>query len=176
MSIRDTEIDRLTKYCQALGLTVNYRRYKPGDPGAEVVAVEGVPTTVNIYIWPGKSKTHIVLDFIHELAHMVSYIYNGRRDSQDLLDALTEEDQRKPGQSPIAKWKRKLIYDCERKDAAYRYNIIKELDIKVPKHKFMADMELDLWIYKYFYITGDYPKREDVRNKKKELKEKYRGQ
>ncbi len=176
MHVRDAELERMHKYAESLGLKVIYRKCKGEDVGAVVTAIDGVPQTLTLYSWPGKSKTQQVLDFSHELAHMISFIYKGRRDSQQLLDALVEEGDRKPGDKPISKRKRKLIYECERKDSEYRANVIAEMNIKVPEYKWRADVDLDNWFYHYFYINGNYPTHKMILEKKKELRNKYRGQ
>jgi len=171
--VRDEEIKKLENYARGLGLRVEYRTAKRGDPGASLISVNGISERIVMYLWPRKSKTQIVLDFVHELAHHMGFVYNGRVDNPALLDALIEEDDRKDGDKPITKAKRKLIYECEANDSKYREMIIREIGLHLPEAKFKIDLELDLWVYKHYYLTGNLPTTKEFTKKKSEVKEKY---
>ncbi|MFN9914261.1 MAG: hypothetical protein ACK53L_16855, partial [Pirellulaceae bacterium] len=88
--------------------------------------------------------------------------------------ALIEEDNRKPGDPPISKEKRKLIYEMEKEDSTYRDYVAHEVHIKIPKQKLELDKQLDIWIYHYYYKHGNYPTYQQVSNKKKKLLKKLR--
>lgn len=173
MGIRDNEIKKLENYAKGLGLRVEYRNHRPGDPGAALISVDGISEKIVMYIWPRKPKSQIVLDFLHELAHHMGFVYKGRRDDPALLNALIEEGDRKPKDPPIEKAKRKLIYECEKSDATYRSMIAHEVGITIPEHKLKMDIELDIWVYRYYYLTGNLPTADKFRDKKKLIKRKY---
>jgi hypothetical protein len=173
MSIRDDEIKRLDQYARGLGLGVEFRQHRPGNPGAALVSFDGKSEKIVMYLWPRKSKLQIVLDFIHELAHHVAWIHKNRKDDPKLVDALVEEDSRKENDPPIAKRKRHLIYKCEKHDASYRDIIAHEVGLQLPKHALDIDRDLDLWLYKWYYDTGTSPSRKQFQEKKQELKRKY---
>lgn len=171
--IRDEEIKRLEQYAKGLGLKVEYRRSKPGHGvGAEVVSIDGISVILVLYMWPGISKKLIVLNFLHELGHHLSWIYKNRKDDPKLLKALVAEDERKPGDSPIPKRMRKLIYEMEKQDAEYRMFVAHEVGVKLSAEVIREDIELDVWFYHEYYVRGDYPSQLEVLAKRKEIKQR----
>lgn len=173
MSIRDEEIKKLENYAKGLGLKVEYKQHHKGDPGAALISSNGVSERIEMYLWPRKSKTQIVLDFLHELAHHMGFVYRGRVDDPALLEALIEESERQPNDPRIPIAKRKLIYDCEKSDSQYRLMIAREVGIKISEEKIKYDIELDIWVYRHYWKHGDLPTRYQTRTKKRQLKEKY---
>lgn len=170
MGIRDEEIKRLEKYAQGLGITILYKKYRKGDPGA-TMSTDG--KILEMYVWSSKSKTRLILDMIHELAHAMSHIYNNRQEDPKTNEALNSEDNRKRGDKPLSKKKRKLIYDAEVFDSQYRDAIWHEVNIKLPKWRLSLDKELDNWFYYHYYKHGEFPLIKDINQKNLELKRKY---
>lgn len=170
MSKKDEEIKKLERYAQGLGIKVSWLQHKKGLPGAEWHS-DG--SQINIYIWPRKSKTQIILDFVHELAHHMSWVYSGRKTDFKTDQALELDENRKPGDPPIPKEQRKIIYLAEKNDAKYRKKIVKELGLSVSPALLKIDIKLDIWIYKKYYLTGDAPSYKDIKKKLRELKAKY---
>lgn len=163
--IRDSEIDRLIKYAQSMGLTVHFKPYKPGNAGALwEIGGDGRPF-LTMYTWPRQSKTRLILNFIHELAHHLAWVYNNRELSNSLINALNKDDEGKN----LTKRERYLIYKAEKDDAEYRDQIMQELDIKIPVYKYLADVKVDIWFYKQFYLKGEYPSLVEVYDKYKEF-------
>lgn len=164
MSIRDEEIKRLIKYSEGLNLPVKWVERTPysDDPGAMVISHDGVPECLEMYVWPGKSKTQIILDFLHELGHQLGWIYNNRTDPPELLEACSTDNPDKK--------QRKLIYEMEKRDAVYRDYVYNEVGIKIPHWKLDVDIALDLWYYKYWWRTNKHPTKQQFKRKEKELK------
>ncbi len=173
--IRDQEIKRLEQYAKGLGLKVEYKQHQPGNASAELLSYNGVSDTIVMYLWQNKSKTQIVLDFLHELAHHLSWIHRDRKDDPALLEALIAEDARKESDPPLPKAQRKLIYQCEKRDAEFRAIIAHEVGIKVSAAKQELDRLLDVWIYEYYYRTGKFPTRELRRKKTRHFMKKLEG-
>ena len=172
MSYLDDELVRMQKYAEGLGIKVSRKLHKRGCPGAEW-HTDG--SQITIYQWPRQAKATLLLNFLHELAHHAAYVYSGRK-SHSLTDrALLEEDARKETDPPLAKSKRRLIYETEKNDSKWREIIHHELNLKLPIWKVRADVELDLWIYKRYYVTGNYPKQRDVDLKQEKLKKKWKA-
>jgi hypothetical protein len=164
--IRDQEIKRLEQYSAGLGLPVRRRKYDGDGTGAKVViAPDGNPEYMLMNIWPGKSKTQIILDLLHEIGHQLGYIYNGRQDPPELIAALQAD---KP-----TKKQRKLIYEMEKRDAQYRVFAYQETNVKIPKEKLMADIDLDVWFYRQWYLTGKACTARELSAKRDELRRKY---
>lgn len=167
MGIRDQEIQKLQSYAEGLGLQVQWRKHRRGDPGAAWITDGSV---LIMYTWPGKSKKRIVLDFLHELAHHMAWVYNNRQEDSATDEALDKESSRKPGDPPIDKTYRKLIYVAERDDAEYRNAIAHEVGIKLDKKVLELDKKLDIAIYLYYYRTGEMPTQSFIERKKNKLK------
>jgi hypothetical protein len=168
--IRDQELARLEKYAQGLNIRVTYKTYKPGDPGA-TMTTDG--TELTLYIWPRMSKRKLILNFIHELGHAMSFIYNNRKTKAREDLALHAEASRKNGDPVLPKRLRKLIYEGEKFDAGYRAQIWHEVGIKMHENILKMDIELDNWVYLVYYETGEMPTGLAIKNKELELKEKY---
>lgn len=164
--IRDQEIKRLEQYSAGLGLPVRRRKYEGDGTGAKVViSSDGNPEYILMNIWPGKSKTQIILDLLHEIGHQLGFIYNGRQDPPELMEALQAD---KPN-----KKQRKLIYEMEKRDAQYREFAYQETNIKIPKAKLLIDIELDIWFYRNWYLTGKPCTTKELVTKRNQLRSKY---
>lgn len=157
MGIRDQEIKRLEQYAKGLGLRVEYKVGKRGSGvGAEIVYHDGVASHITLYTYSRISKKRLILNFLHELGHHLSWIYKNRKDNTMLLEALYADAMLKKGEQ-LPKHQRKLIYLMEKEDAEYRNNIAHEVGITLPENTLKVDIALDIWIYKYYYLYGKYP-------------------
>lgn len=163
MSIRDEELKRIDQYSKSLGIVVVKKQHKRGDPGATWHLDNGQPV-LTLYYWPGQSKIQIILNYIHELAHHMSWIYNNQKIDEAVDKALDDSEHR-----DLPKKERKIIYDMEVDDAKYRLSIYKELNLKFPEYKLMIDIALDDFIYKTYYLTGSTPSTREITRVKKEL-------
>lgn len=169
MSKRDEELNRLKKYAEGLGLRVSFRRHRPGNAGALWVLDENNSPELVMYEWPGQSKSRMILNFIHELAHHLAWVYKGRKLETAVIKALNMDNE----QEDVPKEMRYIIYKMEKDDADYRDFIVKELDIKLPSYKIKADKAVDIWFYRQYWLTGKYPTLKAVMSKDKELRRKY---
>lgn len=172
MAIRDEELKRLEKYAQGLNTKVTYKQYKRGGgSGAEWLISEDSSTELILYIWPNQSKTTLILNFVHELAHHMSHIYRNRKETQKTLNAFSKQDEK-----DISKEERKIVYLSEKEDAQYRRNIWQEVDIKIPLWKLEVDIILDIWEYKMYYLRGKHPTQEEMKIKRKKIEKQIRGE
>jgi hypothetical protein len=156
MGIRDNEIARIEKYAAGLGIKVQWKKYKKENGGAEAEWVEG-GTGIIMYTWARQSKTSQILALVHELAHHKSWIHANRKDNPAVIAALDTDACHKRGQPPIDKELRKRIWLMEYNDAKLQDAVFHELDLKIPRYKFLATRRVDLWFYRQFYITGKRP-------------------
>lgn len=167
MGIRDEELKRLKKYAEGLGLKVTYKPYVKYSSDSAAWAIDG--SEIIIYENAEKSKTDLILDFVHELGHHLSFVYNNktvpaqvdRALDKELLDTKPTEDQRK------------AILDFELLGMQYHKTIIKEVNIKIPYWKFQKENDFQRFVYTHYWKHGESPsvsKRNEFRRK---LKEKY---
>jgi len=166
MGIRDLEISRLVKYAESLGVHIKFEKHKKGLPGAMWELSADNSRTIIVYEWSGISKTTIILNLLHELAHEKSYIKQNRKLDINVLNAITKHEDH------LDKSHRKIIYEMEKADAIYRLEIAHELDIRIPKSRIINDIKLDLFIYRYFYLKGIYPTTEEINRYAKKKRKK----
>lgn len=110
------------------------------------------------------SKKRLILDKIHELAHMAHWIDSGKVNDDMLFDALNTEDNRQgPYDHKVDKSLRKLIYEDEVIATTFRQNIRKQLDLEsITEQDLDLDIKLDIWIYNYYYQKGEFPTLKQV--------------
>lgn len=169
MGIRDEEIKRLEHYAKGLGIKVTWKPYEKGTHVGAEWATDG--SEIVIYVRKKMSKTLIILNFLHELGHHLAWVYKGRPGQMKSDDALIKEAEGKS----LTKEERRILYKEEVADYKYRELIYNEVGIKIAKHKFLADVDLDHWIYRQFYLTGRYPGYTQVAKKHKEFLKKYKN-
>lgn len=160
--IRDLELARLINYGKALNTAVIFYKDKE-DAGSW--SLDG--SEIHIH-WPKSStKTDVILTLLHELGHHAWFIHVcNRQQHQPLYNAL---NAKKP-----TKRQRKVILDCEIAATKWWNTIIKEADIQIPTWKVERQMELDLWMYEYFYANSDWPNWPERNLKYKDLTFKYK--
>lgn len=169
------DLAKLTKYAQGLGLKVSVKEYTIRSGDGAGWTTDG--TEITLYRWANQTTTRMILNLLHELGHHLSWVYAGRGRHRALEKALYMEDQRTSKRDPVLpKRYRKLIYESEVKDAEYREQIALEVGLRIPAWKIKADKELDIWLYKMYYETGNTPSQKEGAAKYKELKDKYREQ
>lgn len=168
--IRDREIDRLLKYCEALGIKVVF---VPDLDGSAEWAIDGSEIRINKTRNTG--KTELILTLIHELGHHLWFVYKKQRQPDIKFDeAITKQffAENRGGSTP--KQSRKKILQIEKEGIKYWDIVVKDVDIKIPSWKIEMSKEFDIWQYEVYYETGKFPVRAVRRLKLKELTLKYK--
>lgn len=164
--VRDEEIKRLLDYCKSLSIQVIWDNNLT-DAGASWDNINKDQAVIRLQKNIG-NKTLTILYLLHELAHHLAWVYDNRKLSKEITDALSQEE-------PKTYAARRLIYEMEKSDSIYRLNIVKELNIKLPEYKILLDIKLDEWIYYEYWQNGKFPNLKQIRTKQRELKEGYNG-
>ena len=147
MSWVDDDLAKLKNYAKALGLTVKFKSSNDSkDASAEY---DGESKTIYLYENFNKSKTLLIMCFIHELGHHREFLDKNKKDGDLLTEALTEERPNKT--------QRMALYISESNAALYMPIIRDELGLKLSRYKIAAEAALDQWIAKIYYETGKYP-------------------
>lgn len=160
MSIRDDEIKRLLNYAKSLNIQIVWKD-NLGDAGATWEELSKDKAIIKLTKYNNKTLT--ILYLLHELAHHLAWVYDDRKLSEAMDRALRAE---KPTYDT-----RRLIYEMEKRDAKYRYNIVKELNIKLSEKKLALDIQLDEWLYYEYWQRGKFPSVKEARAKRKQLRE-----
>lgn len=164
------DVRRLLAYAKGLGLTVKFKPYNP----ITKVGGEYSDETKEIVVYRSKkdSSHDITLVLLHELGHHLDFIYKGKRDSKRLEAALKKSEGESEG--ILARSYRKSILECEIAGTGYMPQITKELDLRIPMWKVVAEMKLDQWIARRFYQSGHYPTVAEIKSKRNELRNKLK--
>lgn len=170
MGIRDNEIERLVKYAEGLGIKLFFKKYVPGSAGAMWTVAEDDTVELTLFTWEKQSKTQMILNFLHELAHHMAWVYQERSFSSELSRILNKNHDG----TPLTKKERYAIFKEERDDSVYREAIAHEIGIKIPTWKIKVDIELDIFIYYHYYEHDEYPNNTQIKEKRKELYKKYK--
>lgn len=166
MNVRDRELERLEAYAKSLGIKVTYRKSKKEHSNAAEFYIDG--SGIIVYTWPGLSKTRMILNLLHEAAHAVHWVHSKKKTNKDLVKALVRESNRSKGES-LSEADRKLIYEDEHIATHYWDQIIKLVDIKINPMVVLIRKKLDIFQYRYYYETGEFPTQKQVLLKKKEF-------
>lgn len=169
--LKDKEVRRVIRYANSLGLKVRFKKEGAGRVGAEYVQED---KRITVYTIPAYNRTDIVLMLLHEIGHHLDFIHRNKRDSKRLGVALERENNRKPGDPPIPRTYRQFIYNCEYAGTEYMPTIAKELDLKIPIWKVLAEQRLDRWIYLRYVSSGDLPSLDEIIMKRREYRRFYR--
>lgn len=172
MGIRDDEIERMKKYCAGLNIQLRFVN-KPNRAHFSGVATWSPnPSEIIIYTKKHSSKTAIIMSLLHEIGHNCYYSLNNK---PGIPDAYSAESERTRSSPPLLKSQRKQIYDYERLSIVYMLPIALELGLKIARWKIEAQMELDTWVYAYYYEHGCFPNQIEYRDMKNEIKRKHKG-
>lgn len=168
VGIRDNEIKRLILYAKSLGAKVVIRNYT-WDASAEVHFEPKY--VINVNKRRHRSKTDIIMTFLHELSHLKYAILNNTKFSDAFIEEVWElEDKKKK----ISKKKRKEIVKFELESLELMTNIASELNLKISMKKVLRQKEHDQDIYVYFEKYGEDPNNKWLKDNWKKLKEKYK--
>jgi hypothetical protein len=173
MGIRDQEIARIEKYAAGLGIKIEWKKYNRLD-GAEA-AWDTDGSRITMYVWARQSKTAKILALVHELAHHMGWVYADRKEDLNVNAALEAEAAKKRNDPPIPKEQRYLIWQTEHNDAKYQDQIFHELNLKIPRWKFLATRRVDLWYYRQFYMTGKKPSVKVLKKMHRHFEKQYRS-
>lgn len=160
------EFNRLVKYAEGLGIKVIYSK-KKSNASAEW-ATDG--SEITIYDKDKKSPMMLVVDLLHELAHHKAWLASGRKEDLKTDKILDKE----AAGLELTELQRKHIYDMECADSKFQAVIHHEVGSKLPLWRLETEIELDLWIYKHFWLKGTWPMLKEIKQKKKELLAKRR--
>ncbi len=170
--IRDLEIQRLVSYAKGLGLKVTFSSKKSASSAHWYLDNSGI----EIFKGNNKTKIEIVLSLVHELGHALHNIHEKDREvDEDLESALDHVDEAEELGTDPQKRQRKIILNNEINGTLYWLAIYKEVDLKFPLWRLEVAKEFDIFQYRVFYETGDYPTAKERNEKMKELVRKYKN-
>lgn len=170
---RDTEISRLIKYAEGLGLKTIFKKLKDGGAAAEWT-LDGQEMT--IYTWKNQSKLELILAMVHELGHHVWFVKERNRVQDKKFEAaidaadLAEEDGTETPEN-----KRRKILNVELAGMAHWEDIYRDVNLSFPLKRLYLERDVDTFMYRYYYEYGEFPTQTEKRKKFKELRKKYYG-
>ncbi len=162
--VRDDELNRLIRYAQGMGLSIHFKPYIPGSNVGGGWTIDG--TEINVYVSPNESKINKILYLIHEIAHHKGFVKNKRMIDPKIIEALEDENEKIRN--------RKRIYLDEMEDTKHWEQIYHDTNCKFNIRWLYIERDFDIWTYKEYYEKGKFPTGKEKKEKRKELKEKYR--
>lgn len=162
------EFDRLVKYTQGLDVKVTFSREKQNSASA-AWTTDG--KEIIIYDKTLKGPLQLLLDFLHELSHHRAYIENGRKENLKTNKILDKEASGKE----LTASQRKHMYEGEMNDYKWQLVIHNEVGSKIPLWRLQAEIDLDTWIYRHYWLKAEWPLMKDVKAKRREFMKKNKG-
>lgn len=164
------EIEQVMSYARGLGILVKETHVKKLIDNAATWSTN--PPEIEVYVTKSVTKTDILLSLLHELGHHHDWLATGR---PDVPGAYQSEADRKPGDGPISKDQRRIIYDSEFRGISYMFKIAKQLGLRsLPEWRIKEEMAFDKWTYRYYYYHGEFPDGDLQKKKRTELRVKYK--
>lgn len=161
--VRDDELNRLIRYAQGLGLSVRFKPYIKGSRTKAEWLTDG--TEITIYTYSQCSKLEKILSLVHEISHHRAWIKDGRELDPRVEEALDDEEGKKRN--------RKRILDMETEDSKHWEDIYRDTNLQFNIEKLHKQRDFDLWQYRVYYETGEFPTVKEKAQKKRELRRKY---
>jgi hypothetical protein len=164
MGIREKELERMIKYAEGLGIKVSFI---PSSEDGTEAQWEMSGKEIKIFTKKNQTKLSIILSLLHELGHHLDFVYNKRRHTKKVWDAVHAENPTKS--------QRRIIYEDELGGAAYHEIIYNELNLKIPLWKVRVERDLSLEIYKREIENPDGVSNREAKNIEKKLIERYKN-
>lgn len=164
------ELERLKLYAKGLGIKVTI---KPNSGPYSTVAEWRTDGSEIILYQHTYSTLDMCLALYHELSHHIFWVHNGRQGDLKTHDALIKDEEHSQIGKSLPKRYRKIIYEMEKSECVYQEVIHKEIGSKIPLNKLLAERDLDIEIYKYWYENGNYPSVNWVKRTRRQLRKQY---
>lgn len=168
MSALKAELKRVVKFAESLGLKVHFiDAYKRDYHGCYMHPEKFEPGIIEVCKTRRTTITFQIITLLHEIGHHLDFIESGKMpDSYNLIDSDDCPD-----------WARKSIFKAERRACKHAEKLYWTLRLRVPFWKVKMELSLDIFLYRMFKNTGDYPTTKQYesfrRNWKKRFKERY---
>lgn len=170
MSYIDEDFNKLIHYTKGLGVKVSIKDYIPYSDDAGYWITDDVNSEIQIMRWKNQSKTKTTLILLHELAHHLGWVYADKKFPDKYHEASEKEAQRKKSDPFIDKSLRKAVYELELRDSKYQHTIAFEVGLRIPKWKIDLEIAVDMYVYRQYYLTGEFPSVKQTRKRRKILR------
>jgi hypothetical protein len=163
--IRDEELNRLIRYAQGMGISVRFKPYIPFSKDQADWTIDG--SEITIYVKSSTSKIDKILSLIHELGHHKAFVNNDRAVNPKVEEVLDRED--------IKKNERRVLLQDEKNGTKYWEEIYRDTNCQFGLDRLEMQKEIDLWAYEVYYETGKFPTNDQSKEKRKQVRLKYKG-
>lgn len=165
------EFERMKLYAKGLGIKVTLLKREGDDYSTSEWLTTG--DEIIFYNIEKKKFLDLIIDFIHELSHHMFWVHNGRKGDLKTDRALDKNQAYLESGETLPKKYRKIIYQMEKDEAVYQEVIHKEIGSKVPLWRVRSSRDLDIWIYRKWYQTGEWSRPKAIDEQFKKLRKKY---
>ena len=142
------ELKRTIKFAESLGLKIRFVKGANKDyHGCYVHPDKKQTGEIEICRGPRTTITFQIITLLHEIGHHLDYT-----ERLKMPAALCSV-----GENSTPKWARKAIFNAEKRAVGFGEQLYWTLMLKIPFWKVKKELDTDIYIYRYFYIYGDYP-------------------
>ena len=160
-----TELGKLVGWAKGHGISVYFHDGKDGG-GWTLDGLE-------IYIH-AKTPLAQYLILLHECSHHRQFIQDGMKVPFYIEKAYNKEFNLKADKVLDKKY-RKIIYEAEKRDSRHQLDIHYETRSTVPVELVKMEIEHDLWVYKVYWKTGNFPSMKESKEMRKSLTKKWKS-
>lgn len=159
------ELNRVVMFAESLGLKVLFVSGKNKDyVGCYMEPEKKTPGVIEVCRSKKTTVTFQILTLLHEIGHHVDYTDKG-----SMPRAVRFLDQ------PNApKWARRAIYNAERRGAAHGEQLYWTLMLRIPFWKVKKAFATDLYLYRKYFLTGEYPTWNETRKFRRRWNKRYK--
>lgn len=161
MSWKDRDIKKLRVYARKLGLSV----YK--HPASRYTGAAEYVTGNSITIFGKRTKTDIIMSYLHELGHHLDWLKVGTSKTDIIALDYLNQGAMMGKRNDIPKKYRKKILQIEQSGVKYMTEIHKKLNLEISFKKVKQQQQDDLFDYIILYKKGRFPNTKEY--------EKYYG-
>lgn len=165
MSFQKTELKRLVKFAESLGVKVLFVEYSNRDyHGCYIHPEKFEPGIIEVCKSPRTSYTFQISTLLHEIGHHLDFIESGRiPDSYNLIDSEN-----------CPEWARRAIFNAEHRAVKHAEKLYWTMRLRVPFWKVKMELSADIYLYRTFRATGNYPKEKELREFRRKWKKRYK--
>lgn len=160
MSVLGDELKRVVKFAEGLGLKVKFLTPDLKDyHGLYSHPDRHEKGLIEVCRNAKTSKTFQIITLLHEIGHHIDFTEN--RMVSECYSFLDPE----AGKAP--EWARKAIFNSECRAVKYGEKLYWTLMLKIPFWKVKQELACDIFVYRTFLKTSDFPNTKQVAEFKK---------
>jgi len=163
MHLYQRELKRVLKFCEGLGLKVQFIDGRGADYwGAYMEPDRSTPGVIEIV--RASTVTHQIITLLHEIGHHLDFTQ-----TKWMPDAYNHIDDLNPPE-----WARKAIFNAEERAVTNGEKAYWTLMLRIPYWKVKRELDRDIYVYKTWSQTCVFPTHKEQNDFRKKWDKKYK--